>query len=311
MGCLGFTDSRLFRFLLLLLACVGAWAQQSSPAAPLPALPDAPVETVIATFTDGEKFTIGELKAILGALPPADQLVAMADLKTFISRWALMRVLTGMAEKAKLEQVSPYKEQLLYFRMSMLANAVISNEVNSKPPNLDEAVKYYEDHKEAYKEVRVKALVIAFGNTGAAQQKGLTEAQAKAKATKLLTEIRGGADFVRLVKENSDDKTSLAKDGDLEVIRADDASWSEDIKTAALSLKQGGVSEPIRQSSGFYILRAEQVGYRPMEQVRSEVFMQVGGDRIAKWMSELQNGAGKADFPRPDLFSQPAPNQAR
>ena len=81
-------------------------------------------------------------------------------------------------------------------------------------------VKYYDSNKQKYTQVRVKAIYIAFnddaaGSSASKGKKPLNEAEAKAKADKLLAAIKGGADFVKLVKENSDDETSREKDGDL------------------------------------------------------------------------------------------------
>jgi len=103
---------------------------------------------------------------------------------------------------------------------------------------------------------------VSFGKGG----KATTEDEAKAKATKLLADIRGGADFVKLVKENSDDETSKAKDGDFATLRRTD-NIPDAIRAAVFSLKQGEVSEPVRQPNGFYLLRADEVRYRPLSQV--------------------------------------------
>ena len=78
----------------------------------------------------------------------------------------------------------------------------------------NEIVNYYGKNKESFKQIKVKAIYIPFADAPSAEDKSLTEAQAKAKAEKLVAQIKGGADFVKLVKENSQDETSKAKDGD-------------------------------------------------------------------------------------------------
>ena len=107
------------------------------------------------------------------------------------------------------------------------ATAEIGAAINQIVVQPGEIVKHYDSNKRKYTHVRVKAIYIAFSDDAAAgsRDKGkrpLTEAEAKAKADKLLAAIKGGADFVKLVKENSDDETSRQKDGDFATLRSSD-----------------------------------------------------------------------------------------
>src|SRR5262249_43668750 len=58
--------------------------------------------------------------------------------------------------------------------------------------------KFYDDHIDRYTQAKVKVLLVSFRAGGP-----LSEREAKAKAEKLLARVRSGADFVKLVKENS------------------------------------------------------------------------------------------------------------
>ncbi len=69
----------------------------------------------------------------------------------------------------------------------------------------DEEDRYYEAHKSDYKQVKTYAIYIAFSNAAASQtgsdgKKILSEADAKAKASTLLEQIRKGADFKKLAQ---------------------------------------------------------------------------------------------------------------
>jgi parvulin-like peptidyl-prolyl isomerase len=285
----------------LFVCCSAVWAQTAAPApAAAPKLPDIPDQTVIAVFDDGVKLTMADFKKIFSVLPPDNQPMALRDLKNFLQQWAFMRKLAQMAEKQKLDLEPPAKEQLEYSRLMILSQAKLAEALNSMTVEPAEIVKFYDTDKERFKEVRVKAIYVSFGKGAPAR----TEEEAKAKAAKLLAEIRGGADFVKLVKENSDDETSKAKDGDFATLRRND-NIPDAIRAAVFSLKQGEVTEPVRQPNGFYLLRADQVSYRPLSQVRDEVFTQLKQQHYAQWLDQT-NRDTKVEFTNPAFLGDAA-----
>ena len=290
---------------VFLFVCCGALRAQTAPApgpggTPAPQMPDVPDQTTIAVFDDGVQFTMGDFRKIFAVLPPDNQPLALRDRKTFLQQWAFMRKLAQMAEKQKLDQESPTREQLEYYRMMILSQAKLANAMNSMTVEPAEIVKFYDTDKERFKEVRVKAIYVSFGKG----VKARTEDEAKAKATKLLADIRGGADFVKLVKENSEDETSKAKDGDFATLRLND-NIPDAIRAAVFSLKQGEVSEPVRQPNGFYLLRADEVRYRPLSQVRDEIFTQLRQQHYGQWLDQT-NKDTKVEFTSPAFLSDAA-----
>ncbi len=251
-------------------------------------MPDLPEDTVVAIFGDGTKFTMGNFRRIFEALPPANQQMALRNREQWLHQWELMRKLTKLAEDAKLDQESPYKETLAYGRMNVLATAQINAAINQIVVEPPEIVKYYDSNKQKYTQVRVKAIYIAFNedaaSTSAKGKKLLTEAEAKAKATKLLASVKGGADFVKLVKENSDDETSREKDGDFATLRSTD-NIPDAFRAAVCALKKGEVSEPLKQPNGFYLLRAEEdYGARPLSEVRDEIYNELKSVKSDQWL---------------------------
>jgi parvulin-like peptidyl-prolyl isomerase len=265
-------------------------------------MPDIPDQTVIAVFDDGVQFTMGEFKKIFAVLPPDNQPLALRDRKTFLHEWAFMRKLARMAEKEKLDEGSPAREQLVYSRMMILSEAKLADAMNSVAVEPAEIVKFYDTDKERFKEVKVKAIYVSFGKG----EKARTEDEAKAKAAKLLADIRGGADFVKLVRENSDDETSKAKDGDFATLRRND-NIPDAIRSAVFALKQGEVTEPVRQPNGFYLLRADQVHYRPLSQVRDEIFTELKQRHYGEWL-EQTNKDTKVEYTSPAFLGEsPAP----
>ena len=284
-------------FCLLAFASVSAIWGQSAPqaAAAPPPMPDLPDEAVVAIFGDGTKFTMGDFKTIYQALPPANQQMAMRNREVWLHQWELLRKLTKMAEDAKLDQESPYKESLAYSRMNVLATAEINAAFNLIVVEPAEIVKYYDSNKPKYTQVRVKAIYIAFNDDAAAGsatkgKKPLTEAEAQLKAGKLLAAIRNGADFVKLVKENSDDETSREKDGDFATLRSSD-NIPDAFRAAVFALKKGDTTEPLKQPNGFYLLRAEEVTVRPLSEVRDEIYNELRNIKSDQWLRGMDREA--------------------
>jgi peptidyl-prolyl cis-trans isomerase C len=292
---------------LFALTCGVLAAQVAVP--PPGTLPNVPDETVIAVFDDGTKLTMGEFKAYYGVMPQSSQQAIMRDRKAFLEQWGLLRKLAAIAEKKKLDQTSPNKEALEYNRLLVLSQAAVNDELLASAPQPQEVDKYYEANKERYKQVKVKAIYIIFSKEavsklGSNGKPLLSEEEAKAKSQKLVADIRGGADFVKLVRENSDDAASKEKDGDFATLRPSD-NIPDAIKSAVFALKQGEVSDPVQQPNGFYILRADEISYRPIADVRSEMLESMKQEHFRQWMDQVR-GSVKVQFPSPDLIS-PAP----
>jgi peptidyl-prolyl cis-trans isomerase C len=282
--------------LAVFLAFIGGvlTAQTNVP----PQLPDLPDNTVIATFDDGSKFTMADFRNLYAVLPPNNQQGMLRDRKAFLEQYALLRKLARMAEADKLDQTSPNKEALAYNRMILLYQMKLTAQTMNTSVSEDDVTKYYEANKNQYKQVKVKAIYIAFTRALASQKgdgkKRLTEDEAKAKAQKLLADLRAGADFGKLARENSDDTDSRQKDGDFATLHPSD-TIPEPIKAAVFSLKQGEVSEPIEQPNGFYLLRADEISTRPLSEVHGDIYTSLQQDYARKWMQETHDSV-KVEF---------------
>ena len=297
---------------LFAFSCSVLAAQVAAP--PPGTLPNVPDETVIAVFDDGTKLTMGDFKAYYGVMPQSSQQAILRDRKAFLEQWGLLRKLAALGEKKKLDQTSPNKEALEYNRLLVLSQAAVNEELLSSAPQPQEVEKYYEANKERYKQVKVKAIYITFSKEavsklGSNGRPLLTEEEAKAKTQKLVTEIRSGTDFVKLVRENSDDAASKEKDGDFATLQPTD-NIPDAIKTAVFALKQGEVSDPVQQPNGFYILRAEEISYRPLADVRSEMLENMKQEHFRQWMEQLR-GSVKVQFPNPEFLNTTPPAPAK
>jgi len=247
----------------------------------------------VATYENGRKLTAGELTNFLAAMPPNMQQAARHDRRAFVQQFALMHRLSEMAEKAKLDQQSPTREALEFNRLYLLMNAELHEVLTTIDVPPAEVQSFYNANKERFKQVKVKALYIPFSadpsTAGAKEPKHLTEAEAQAKIANLRAAIVAGANFVKLVKDNSGDPTSAAKDGDFGTLRSTD-NLPDAIRAAIFALKAGEVSEPVKQPNGFYLFRAEEISAQPFAEVQEEILKEVKQAHFKQWMDEVSRG---------------------
>jgi peptidyl-prolyl cis-trans isomerase C len=306
---------------LALFTGVLSFAQATAPAQnPLPAAPAAPVslmalpaDTLVAII-DGQKITAGDLQAVLSAFDPPQQQMRLSDPRAFLDNFALLQRLSGMAVKAGLDQKTPLKEQIAYNRLVALAQAQLQEAQRSAGASAEEVRKFYDSNPDLYTKARIKLIYIPFSPNAStskdpAAKKVLSEPEAKAKAEKLYADLQAGADFVKLVKENSGDPTSAAKDGDYTPIRKADQLPAE-IKNAVFALKPAEVARPIRQPNGFYIIRLEGIDTESFASVESKLEGDLRGVRMNDWIQNTQKSIQiKIEYPTA-FPAAPAPARA-
>jgi peptidyl-prolyl cis-trans isomerase D len=99
------------------------------------------------------------------------------------------------------------------------------------------------------------------------------DAAAKAKADDLVKQLRAGADFAKLARENSGDPSSSGKGGDMGWV--DKGTTVEPFDTAAFSMPLNTISDSIHSKEfGYHIIKVLErrpAGYRPFEEVRDRI----------------------------------------
>jgi peptidyl-prolyl cis-trans isomerase C len=260
--------------------------------APIPAAtPPPPVspDTVVAEV-NGKKYTAADLDKLITMLPAQYQQQARAQ-PQLLSQVFLMQRLAEDAEKAGLDQKDPFKEQLEMSRIQVLSTAELSDVNNTMKISEADQHKYFDENPDKFKEVKTKVIYIAFnptpGKAAAGGKKLPTEAEAQAKIDDLSKQIKDGADFGKLARENSDDQASAAKDGDFGVMKLD-SSYPQPVKTAVFALKPGEVSAPIKQPNGFYLIRAEEISRQSFNDSTLQIIQAVKQAKFQEWLKGMQ-----------------------
>lgn len=256
--------------------------------APPPASTPSP-ETVIATI-EGKKLTFGELQSYLSTLDADRQKAALQNRTELLRQYALMKHLSALADEAKLEQKSPYKEALASSRLQILTQAQINEQYLTTVVTAEDQQKFFEQNKDRYSQVKLKVIYVSFVANPSPEDlksgKARTESDAKAKIEKLSKDLRGGADFLKLVKEHSEDDKSKAQNGDFGTVRKSD-NLPEEIRSVVFKLKKGEVSEPVRQRNGYYLFKAEDVSVRPYSEVKDDIYTELKNIRMREWLDKL------------------------
>jgi hypothetical protein len=268
---------------ILLGGCL--WAQ--TPAEPT----SVPPETVIG-IVDGVKVTAADLQHVVTSSAPALQETLKKNPMELLRYYGFIQRLAGLAESAKLDQKSPQRERLRITRMQILAESQLDAGYSQFEVLPEEQRKYYDDNRSRYASAKVKVIYLPFmaNPPKPADPKGskiMTEAEARAKAEKLIRELRAGADFVALVKQHSEHAESAAKDGDFGTIRGAD-NYPEEIKKAVLGAKAGAIAGPIRLPNGYYIFRVDESNTQTYDQVKSDLYSELKDQRWRAWMDKVR-----------------------
>jgi peptidyl-prolyl cis-trans isomerase C len=322
------------RSFLLLFASTLIWAQSSAPAsqpgqpkqappsqsaAPAPsaapAQPKGPVAVArqdpkrVVAVINGQNITAEQALRELQALPQNELQQFQRSgggLTSALQQIYLMRHLSDLATQQHLDQQEPWKSQLEFAHSNMLAQAYV-NEISSKiNPSAEEIKSYYDQHPQDFQEAKLSAIIVNFtppGTTAPPNMPGArTEAQAKTKADDLVKKIRGGANFETLAKSDSDHKASAEKGGELGVFTPD--RLPKEISDPVFKLKAGDITDPIREASGYYILKVDSIDKKTFEKAQSEIVAQLKSDQVRKTIDQ-QSEQYKVQVQDSDFFNVP------
>jgi len=158
----------------------------------------------------------------------------------------------------------------------------------------DELQRLYEQRREQMRvpeQVNVRHILI---KTPAAGADGKVDARAveaaRVKAEGILQQLRAGAKFEELAKKYSEDPGSAPDGGSLGWIGR--GRTVPEFEQAAFSLSPGQISELVKTTYGFHILRVDgkqAARVKPLEEVKDELEPQVAQQKAAKETESLAN----------------------
>jgi parvulin-like peptidyl-prolyl isomerase len=290
----------MFRVLSVLLAATAGALAQAPTIANAQAGAKKPAPDSVVAVINGKPATAAQMDAMIAAFPKAQQQNFQREPKRFLEEYAQMQLILDAAEKQNLATQSPYKEQLEelerqydQFRRQVLYGAAISESANRVPVSNEDIAKRYQANQDKYREAKVKVIYIPFSTTpvsGAAKTaRVLNESEARAKAESITQQAKSGTDFVKLVKEHSEDPATVAQNGDLgTAVRSGTEKIPAEMRTAILAAKQGDVVGPVRSANGLYVFRIESMTALPLKQVRDEIYKEIQNAGMMNWLAEIR-----------------------
>ena len=140
-------------------------------------------------------------------------------------------------------------------RVEIMKQAVLESEVDSVAFyrwSTDDLHKYFDAHKDKFikpESVELSEIFLGLG--------GKTEADVKALADKLVTQVRGGADFCTLAAAYSERPPGADGKKPCKVGLFQAPDLRPDIAAAIKDVKAGGVGNPLKEVEGYQILRVD------------------------------------------------------
>jgi peptidyl-prolyl cis-trans isomerase SurA len=183
-------------------------------------------------------------------------------------------------------------------RAEMMKQAVFQQEVDRRlylGPSPDEVKKYFEANKDKFRKpetVTLSEIYLSAANKD--------EAAVRARATELVTQLRAGADFGSLAAANSEREKNGVRTAPQDKGRVgvfDVPSIREDIAAVIKPLKVGGVTDVIKTTEGFQILRVDErtpAGTTPVfneNQVREAMMIEHQPKEREAYLDKLRNEA--------------------
>jgi len=191
-------------------------------------------------------------------------------------RLAAIQTDSGIADPDKFhdwireKSGTPFEEFKSRMRDQILTQRVIGSEVMSRinVPHT-EVEKYYEEHKaEFVRKEQVFLREILISTEGKTPEQA---AQAEKRAKDLVARAKKGEKFAELAKQYSDSET---KENYGELPPYNKGQLKKELEDIVFKEKKGYITDPIKQSNGFLILKIEEryeAGQAPLDAVEPEI----------------------------------------
>jgi hypothetical protein len=260
---------------------------------------------IVATI-GGKQITAKEALELLKPLNAEDRKRFESNLSGVVQQLYMTEQLSEEASKLKLDQQSPWKEQLALARANILTQAYLAKQASTTPvPGSEDPKAYFDSHTADYEQIKLSGILVAFSPPGTPAGQGAvqrTEAQALEKANDLEKKIKAGGDFAALARSDSDQQQTSVRGGDMGTFTMGDPNVPAPIKTAVTKLQPGQVSEPVRVQGGFFIFKLDSRTSPTFEQARASIAQKMQTDKNQAALKQEMDKY-KLDVKDPDFFN--------
>jgi len=216
----------------------------------------------VVAVVGNEKITLSQFKQEISNLPPnLRQMTSNQKVrKEFLEQLATTRLLYQEGVDQGLLKDPKVKQQIEDTTRKIVLGTLLQKEIEGrlKPPTEPQMEKYYQQHiNEFRQEKQVHASHILVKD--------------KATADKLEAQLKKGADFATLAKENST-CPSASQGGDLGFFTR--KRMVKEFSDAAFALKPGQISAPVKTKFGYHIIKVtevKQASAKPFAEVKAAI----------------------------------------
>ena len=190
-----------------------------------------------------------------GRLPPMSDAAKKDYLVQFMADVILV---AKAAEEKKIDEKAEFKHKLAFERQKLLMSDLM--ETTAKEAVTDAALqKVYDDAiKQMGKQEEVHARHILIRAKPGDEKE--SEA-AKKKIEAIIAKLKGGEDFAKLAKEDTEDPSGKANGGDLGYFTKD--QMVPEFSKVAFDLKKGEISGPVKTQFGWHVIKVEDKRMKP------------------------------------------------
>lgn len=206
-----------------------------------------------------------------------------------------IELLAQAAKTAKLHEQSPLKEQLAFQRETAMADAAMTQYLESNPITEEDIRAEYEQRK---------------GELGGTEYKArhiLVESQEQAQ--EIIAQLEGGADFAEVAKEHSIEPGADQSGGDLGWFSP--AQMVPPFAAAVSAMEPGTRSDaPVQTQFGWHVIKVEDKRAVPppdFEQVSQQIERFMTNQRIQAYINELR---AKAEISQDEIAPAEAETEA-
>jgi peptidyl-prolyl cis-trans isomerase C len=239
-------------------ALAASWALAAAHAQPAAAPPPAEGANPVVASGPAGQVTQSEVEIMVNEMVPAAQRESFWTNPQSVERFArnlyTQRALAAEAVQAGADQSSQGAQYLKLMRERALMTLWLTQSGQAAVPDGKALEAYarseYRAKPERFalpEEVHARHILVPVAKDGS------DDAAAKAKAEALLAELRKGGDFAALAKENSSDKASAQRGGDLGFFTR--GKMVPEFEQAVFDLKKpGDLAGPVKTQFGYHII---------------------------------------------------------
>jgi len=285
--------------IIVCLAFIVCWAGCGEMAKKKTAEKPAETGKTVATVNNA-KITEDQVNKLLEGMRDPRQLAKFSTpdgKKELVNKLVDMELIDAAARKDGMLNDPEVSQLIKNYTKQVLFVSYLQKKMKDQAQQADEAKarEYYDSHPQEFQQgEQIKAQHILIKVAADADDKAV--AAAKQKATDLYKKIKGGADFAKLAKENSDDPGTKAKGGELGFFSR--GQMVPEFDEVAFGLKDGEVSQPVKTKFGWHVIKVlerKETGATPFEQAKERLIRKLSfqsqQDAYDKILGELRKTA--------------------